>query len=65
MPIRKRRHIPRNIKQLLKMLAARGPTGTPEEIETVAVLVDHLRRQYGDREWTEQEVVAAMEQILA
>ena len=47
------------------MLAARGLTGTPEEIETVAVIIDHLRRQYGDREWTQQEVVAAMEQILA
>ena len=42
------------------------PTGrAAEEIEAVAVLLDRLRRQYGDRQWSEQEVVTAMEQILA
>jgi hypothetical protein len=69
MSTRKRRNqtrIPQNIKKLLLILASRGLTGeVPEEIEAVAVLLDRLRRQYGDRQWSEQEVVSAMEQIVA
>ena len=69
MSTRKRRdqtRIPRNIEKLLVILASRGLTGeAPEEIEAVAVLLDRLRRQYGDRQWSEQEVVSAMEQIVA
>ncbi len=69
MTARKRRNqtrIPQNIKKLLLILASRGLTGeAPEEIEAVAVLLDRLRRQYGDRQWSEQEVVSAMEQIVA
>ena len=69
MSTRKRRdqtRIPRNIEKLLLILASRGLTGeAPEEIEAVAVLLDRLRRQYGNRQWSEQEVVSAMEQIVA
>ncbi len=69
MSARKRRNqtrIPQNIKKLLVILASRGLTGeTPEEIEAVAVLLDRLRRHYGDRQWSEQEVVSTMEQIVA
>ena len=69
MSTRKRRsqtRIPQNVERLLVILASRGLTGeAPEEIEAVAVLLDRLRRQYGDRQWSEQEVVTAMEQILA
>ena len=69
MSARKRRsqtRIPQNIKKLLVILASRGLTGeAPEEIEAVAVLLDRLRRQYGDRQWSEQEVVSTMEQIVA
>jgi len=69
MSTRKRRsqtRIPQNVERLLVILASRGLTGeAPAEIEAVAVLLDRLRRQYGDRQWSEQEVVTAMEQILA
>ena len=58
--------IPRNIEKLLVMLASRGLTGkAPEEVEAVAMLLDRLRRQYGDRQWNEREVVTALEQIIA
>ena len=69
MPRPKRRRdddrMPRNVAGLLRMLLSWGMTGAaPEEIEAVAVLLHRLRQQYGDREWTEREVLTVLDQLV-
>jgi hypothetical protein len=71
MPTRKRRHQrrddrpPPNAERLMELLIEWMATGeAPGELEAMAELLNrHLHRQYGDREYSDEEVLAALEQM--
>jgi hypothetical protein len=56
---------PPNAERLMELLIEWSTTGeAPGELEAMAELLHRrLHQQYGDREWTDAEVFAALEQL--